>query len=93
MVSDRQAPVWNTIPPEPRFTPRSGLPVMMRLAIAAAIVAVIAGGFALAALAFWIAIMLIPVALLAGLIAAVAIRVQLWRARRSFGGQRYVFRP
>lgn len=84
-------PIWNTIPPEPRFPPR-GLPLATRIAIVAIIVGVIAAGFAVAALAFWIAITLIPIALMAGLIAAVAIRFQMWRARRSFGGHRNIYR-
>ncbi|MDE2005658.1 MAG: hypothetical protein KGI51_03750 [Rhodospirillales bacterium] len=64
--------------------PRSTWPV--RIAGAAIVVAVLAGVLALAALAFWVAIAMVPVALAAGLIAWGAIRFQLWRLRRSGNG-------
>jgi len=46
-----------------------------------------------AMLALWFALALIPIALGAGLIAWGALRFQMWRAGKSFGGQRNVFRP
>jgi hypothetical protein len=57
----------------------------------AVIVAIVAGGLALAALAFWFALLLIPVAVVAGLLAWAALRWRLWREQRSFGGQRDPF--
>jgi hypothetical protein len=48
----------------------------------AVIVALIAGGLAAAALAFWLALTLIPIAIVAGLIAYVAFRFNLWRIGR-----------
>ena len=57
-----------------------------RLAGIAVIVAVLAGSLAVAALALWLALALIPVALVAGLIAWAAIRFQLWRRGASFRG-------
>ena len=58
----------------------------------AILVAVIAGGLGLAALAFWFALLLIPVAIVAGLLAWAALRWRLWRAQHLFGGQRDPFR-
>ena len=57
----------------------------MRLAGIAVIVAVLAGAVAVAALALWVALALIPIALVAGVIAWAAIRFQLWRSGRSGG--------
>ena len=57
----------------------------MRLAGTAIIVAVLTGVIAVAALAFWVALALIPVALVAGVVAWAAIRFQLWRNGRHFG--------
>jgi high-affinity Fe2+/Pb2+ permease len=54
----------------------------MRLALAGAVVAVLLGVIAFAAFAFWLAVTLLPVVILAGLIAYGALRFQLWRDRR-----------
>ena len=75
------------LPPQP---PRP--PILTRIFIWAAVIAVIAGGLAVAAFALWIALILIPVALAAAVIAWLAFRFQLWRARSSVGGQRDVWR-
>jgi len=53
-----------------------------RLAASAIVVAVIAAGLAVAALAFWFALMLIPIAILAALIGYGALRFHLWRNAR-----------
>jgi len=87
---ERGRPVW-VMTADGRMRPR--LPLATRIAITAVLVAIIAGCLAFAALAFWIAVALIPVALIAALVASVAIRFQLWRARRSVGGQRTIYRP
>lgn len=50
-----------------------------RIVRAALVVAVIAAGLALASLALWFALILIPIALIAGLIGWGAIRFQIWR--------------
>lgn len=57
----------------------------MRIALAAALLALIAGGVALALLAFWLAMILLPLAILAGLIAYAIGRFELWRAARRRG--------
>ncbi len=72
------------VPPRP--------PILTRIFIWAAVIAVIAAGLALAAFALWIALILLPVALLAAVVAWLAFRFQLWRARSSVGGQRDVWR-
>ena len=51
------------------------------------VVAVLAGLAAMSALALWVAFALIPVAIVAGLIAYGAFRWRLWRLSRSAGGQ------
>ncbi len=53
-----------------------------RALVVALIVALIAGGLATAALAFWLALTLIPIAIAAGLVAYVAFRFNLWRTGR-----------
>lgn len=55
-------------------------------------IAVIAGGLALAAFALWLALILVPVALIAGVIAWLAFRFQLWRARTVMQQRRDVWR-
>jgi hypothetical protein len=74
-----------------RLPPRP--PILVRIFIWAAVIAVIAGGLALAAFALWLALILVPVALLAAVIAWLAFRFQLWRARSSISGQRDIWRP
>jgi hypothetical protein len=59
----------------------------------AVIVAVIAGGLSLAAFALWLALLILPVALGAGVIAWAMFRYRIWKAQRSVGGQRQVWRP
>lgn len=90
-MSDRHPPELEmradgsfSLPPRP--------PILTRIIIWAAVIAVIAGGLAVAAFALWIALILIPVALAAAVIAWLAFRFQLWRARGSVGGQRDVWR-
>ncbi len=63
-----------------------------RIIVVAALVALVAGGLAIAALALWFALALIPVAIVAALVAVAALRFQVWRAswraRRSFSRER-----
>ncbi|HUN44183.1 MAG TPA: hypothetical protein VMU81_28160 [Acetobacteraceae bacterium] len=68
-------------------------PLVTRVFIWASILAVVAGGLALAAFALWLALFLVPVALIAGVIAWLAFRFKLWRARNSIGRQTDVWRP
>jgi hypothetical protein len=55
----------------------------VRLGLGAALVAAIAGAVAVAALVLWVASVMIPVALIAGVVAYAAFRFQVWRAQRS----------
>ncbi len=50
------------------------------------VVAAIAGLLALAALAFWLAVMLIPVVIVAAAVAYAAFRWRMWKLGRSAGG-------
>jgi hypothetical protein len=72
--------------PDGQFRRRPGLPIMQRIFLAAVIVAAIAGGLALSALAFWLAMFLLPVALVAGIIAWGILRMLDPRRPQSFGG-------
>lgn len=64
-----------------------------RVAAWAILIAAMAVAIAVGAFAFWVVLMLIPVAIIAGLVAWLALRFQLWRVRRSVGGERGPFRP
>ena len=68
----------------PRETPADKL---LRYGV---VVAAIAGLVAVAALALWLAMILIPVAILAAAVAYGAFRWRMWRRGRSAGSQ---FRP
>ncbi len=66
--------------PEGEFRQSSGRPPWpVRLARWAILVALIAGGLAAAMLAFWLFLILVPVAIAAGLIGYGALRFQHWR--------------
>ena len=67
-------------------------PLSERIFRAAILIAVIAAGLAIAALALWFALILIPVALAAGVIAWAAWRWRLWRGWGN-GAGRGQFRP
>ena len=68
-------------------------PFAARVFRVAVLVAAVAAIACVAALALWFALVLIPVALIAGLVAWGALRWQLWRARRAAtDGRRDLFR-
>ena len=69
--------------PDGRYRP-SRPPLSARIFGWAVIVAAVAGALALAAFALWFALVLIPVVVVAGLIAWIAFRYRLWRAGVSF---------
>ena len=58
--------------------------VMNRIVFWAVVVAVVAGAAVFAALAFWLAMFLIPVAALAAIVAWALLRFRLWQAGRGF---------
>jgi len=70
----------------PRGSPFGASPLAVRVFRVALVVAVVAGLLAAAFLAFWFALALIPIALIAGLVAWASLRFQMWRARRNLGG-------
>lgn len=78
--------------PDGQFVRRTRLPIVTRIAIAAVLVAMIAGGLAFGALVIGLAITLLPIAAIALVVAYVAFRVEVWR-RRPGRGQRGLFRP
>lgn len=79
--------------PDGSFRQPARPPILTRIVIWAAVIAVIAGGLAAAAFALWIALILLPVALIAGVIAWATFRFQLWRAQGSISRHRQVWRP
>jgi hypothetical protein len=88
-MSDRVPPDLDLLP-DGSFRPRQP-PLAIRVLRWALVVALLAGGLALAAFALWFALVLIPIAVAAGLIAWLAFRYQLWRSGGPRG--RGVWRP
>jgi hypothetical protein len=86
---DRVPPELDLLP-DGSFRPRRP-PLAARVFRWAVVVALLAVTLALAALALWFALVLIPVAIVAGLIAWLAFRYQLWRGGKSGGGK--IWRP
>ncbi len=78
--------------PDGSFRTPARPPLALRVGAIALVVAVLAGALAAAVLVLWFALALIPVAIVAFVIAWVAFRIQLWRIRRSARGRRAVFR-
>ena len=72
-------------------TPRRA-PITTQILAGAVLVAVIAGGLAFAAFALWIALLLVPVVILAVLVAVLTLRFKLWQARRAAGNGTYMTR-
>ena len=80
-MSDREPPELDLLP-DGSYRPRRP-PVAARIFAYAIVIAVVAAALALAALALWFALILIPIVLVAGLIAWLAFRYQVWRAGRG----------
>jgi hypothetical protein len=66
-------------------------PVATRIFFWAATIAAVALALAFAAFALWIVLLLIPVAVVAALVAWVALRWQVWRARRTVDTRRDIW--
>jgi fatty acid desaturase len=77
-MSDRPPPELDLLPDGSYRTRRA--PIAARIFGWAVVVAVVAAALALAAVALWVALILVPVVVVAGLIAWVAFRYQVWRA-------------
>ncbi len=78
------------------FPPPRGPSLPMKIAGIALAVATLAGSLALAALVLWLVLwavlILVPLALLGGVVAWAAYRYQVWKRGDLFGGPRDVFR-
>jgi hypothetical protein len=68
-------------------------PIATRILMWAIVIAVLAGALSLAAFALWIALIILPVAFAAGVVAWAMFRYRIWKAQRSMGGQHGVWRP
>jgi hypothetical protein len=90
IMSDRPPPELDMLP-DGSFRPTQP-PLAVRVFRWALVIALLAGALAVAAIALWFALLLIPVAIAAGLIAWLAFRYQIWRAGRS-PGRTDVWRP
>jgi fatty acid desaturase len=80
-MSDREPPELELLP-DGSYRPRRP-PVAARIFAWAVVIAVVAAALAVAAFALWFALILIPVVALAGLIAWLAFRYQVWSAGMS----------
>jgi fatty acid desaturase len=76
-MSDRMPPELDLLP-DGSYRPRRP-PMAARVFAWAMVIAAVAAALAVAAFALWIALILIPVVVLAGLIAWLAFRYQMWR--------------
>ena len=78
---------------EGEFVAPPTAPLSSRILVWAVLVAVIAGGLTLAFVALWIAMLVLPVAVGAGVVAYLLFRYKMWRAQQSLQGQRGVWAP
>jgi hypothetical protein len=85
-MSEHRPPEIDLLP-DGRYRPRRP-PIAARVFAWAMVVAVAAAALSIAALALWFALILIPLALVAGVIAWLAFRYQVWRAGRRDPWQR-----
>ena len=68
-------------------------PVMGRILMWVVVIAIVAGALSLAAFALWLALLILPVAIGAAIVAWAMLRYRLWRAQRTVGQQQGVWRP
>ena len=71
-------------PPRPPKPPKP--PVLNRILVWAVLIAVLAGSVAIAAVALWLAMIILPIAVGAAVIAWAIYRYQVWRAGGSVRG-------
>jgi hypothetical protein len=85
MIRQRKDPVPLQIDmtPDGRFAGPQPAPVSSKILRLALLVAGVAGVIAIAALALWLALTLIPIAIGAGLIAYGVLRYRMWKSERS----------
>jgi hypothetical protein len=68
-------------------------PISSRILMWAIVIAVLTGALSLAAFALWVALLILPVAFAAAVVAWAMFRYRVWRAQRTVSGQRNVWRP
>ncbi|MGE0418496.1 MAG: hypothetical protein AB7O80_16970 [Acetobacteraceae bacterium] len=92
-MNDRPPELDMTIEGDFRTPPKP--PLLSRILFWAIVVAVIAGALTIAAFALWIALLILPVAIGAAIIAWAIYRYQIWRAGGSLrrDGRGRVLRP
>jgi hypothetical protein len=80
----RSAKTWSGKSPFGAFRYSASItPGTLKIGGIAILVAVLAGTVAAAALALWLAMTLVPIAIVAGLIGWGALKIQRWQARRA----------
>src|SRR5687768_4949171 len=84
MMTHHEAPQLD-MTPDGRFREPPRASLVTRIAQTALVVAVLAGVVCVLILALWFALIMIPIAIGAALIAWAAFRFQMWRARSSMG--------
>jgi hypothetical protein len=68
-------------------------PILSRVMLWAIVVAVLAGALSIAAFALWLALLILPVAVGAAVVAYGVFRFQAWRGQQSVSSQRNLWRP
>jgi membrane protein implicated in regulation of membrane protease activity len=68
-------------------------PISSRIFMWAIVIAVLAGALSLAAFALWVALLILPVAVGAAVVAWAMFRYRVWRAQQAMSGQRNIWRP
>jgi membrane protein implicated in regulation of membrane protease activity len=68
-------------------------PLSSRILLGAIVIAVLAGALSLAAFALWLALIILPVAFAAAIVAWAIFRYRVWRAQRTMAGQGDIWRP
>ena len=72
---------------EGEFVSPPTAPISSRILLWAIVVAVLAGALCLAAFALWLALLILPVAAGAAIVAWAMYRYRVWRIQKSLGGQ------
>lgn len=78
---------------EGEFVSPPTAPMSSRILMWAIVIAVVAGALSLAAFALWIALIILPVAFGAAVVAWAMFRYRMWRAHRVAGAQASSGRP
>jgi hypothetical protein len=68
-------------------------PITSRIFMWAIVIALLAGALSLAAFALWIALIILPVAFGAAVVAWAMFRYRVWRVQRSMGASQNIRRP